>query len=426
MKKEYDIVIAGAGPAGLSLASELSKDFKVLVIEKGKIGQTSKSWISYEDRIERLGIPKEVISYKFDKWHFRYKGAEMIVTDKFVSLDEHKMLSYWIDRCIKNNVDFLDNVEFKKFKNNLNSAVINDRFEARLFIDCCGIKSPILKKEDMIAKISYINCYGAVVSSKKDEVCYYEVTEKNSGRWFNFGVTRLSEDRYFLLFFFYSDEKEDMKKYTKNFYDYSRMFFSKDFKVIEIKSDCYAVGKLRKHALDNIYLFGDAGLFCPGLIGMGFNEILKQYKKVAKHLNGCLKDNKLSRGDLETPASIIEDADSAFFRIFNEIINCLSEKDLKSITSMEGNEDIKRKLFRNDLSKEDLIRSIRLFFGRIDLENFILNTPSKKLEIVLKELSKLGEDIVIEELISILKNRFVKKMTGAFFRFFWLKTNLFK
>ncbi|MGR3220966.1 MAG: NAD(P)-binding protein [Candidatus Anammoxibacter sp.] len=34
MKTDYDIVIIGSGPMGLSVGSELSKEFKVLIIEK--------------------------------------------------------------------------------------------------------------------------------------------------------------------------------------------------------------------------------------------------------------------------------------------------------------------------------------------------------------------------------------------------------
>lgn len=42
----YDVAIIGGGPAGLSIGAELSKKgHKVLVIEKGDIGETDRSWI---------------------------------------------------------------------------------------------------------------------------------------------------------------------------------------------------------------------------------------------------------------------------------------------------------------------------------------------------------------------------------------------
>jgi flavin-dependent dehydrogenase len=40
--EEFDVIIVGAGPAGLSIGSELSKNHKILVIEKNKIGETNK------------------------------------------------------------------------------------------------------------------------------------------------------------------------------------------------------------------------------------------------------------------------------------------------------------------------------------------------------------------------------------------------
>ena len=47
--ESFDVIIVGAGPAGLLLAKELSKKHKVIILEKNKIGDTNKSWVSYKD-----------------------------------------------------------------------------------------------------------------------------------------------------------------------------------------------------------------------------------------------------------------------------------------------------------------------------------------------------------------------------------------
>ena len=45
MENFYDVVIVGAGPAGLAIASEVSKKLRVLVIDsKKQIAKTSRSW----------------------------------------------------------------------------------------------------------------------------------------------------------------------------------------------------------------------------------------------------------------------------------------------------------------------------------------------------------------------------------------------
>lgn len=52
----YDVIIIGAGPAGLLLSKELSKKYSVLVLEKNKVGDTNKNWLTYEDRWNKWKI----------------------------------------------------------------------------------------------------------------------------------------------------------------------------------------------------------------------------------------------------------------------------------------------------------------------------------------------------------------------------------
>ena len=58
---DYDIIIAGAGPSGLSVAHDLSKDFKILLIDKRKIPYTTSAWYSYEDRVKKNNLDFYII-----------------------------------------------------------------------------------------------------------------------------------------------------------------------------------------------------------------------------------------------------------------------------------------------------------------------------------------------------------------------------
>ena len=55
--RKYDIIIIGAGPAGLSAAVELSnQNANVLLIDKGKIGDTDKTWCAWGDQFKEHGM----------------------------------------------------------------------------------------------------------------------------------------------------------------------------------------------------------------------------------------------------------------------------------------------------------------------------------------------------------------------------------
>ncbi|MEM4755910.1 MAG: FAD-dependent monooxygenase [Candidatus Woesearchaeota archaeon] len=90
----YDVIIAGAGPAGLMLAKELSKKQTVLVLEKGELGKTNKSWLTYEDRWKKEKFPKTYITNTFNRWHFPIPfcgdDVEFYADDRFVVIDETK------------------------------------------------------------------------------------------------------------------------------------------------------------------------------------------------------------------------------------------------------------------------------------------------------------------------------------------------
>ena len=64
--KSYDVIIIGAGLAGLSLGSELSKKHNVLVIEKGQIKKEHKTWTTEESIIKDAGLEKFITAH-FDK-----------------------------------------------------------------------------------------------------------------------------------------------------------------------------------------------------------------------------------------------------------------------------------------------------------------------------------------------------------------------
>ena len=89
----YDVVIVGAGPAGLNCAKQfLNSNIKVLILEKNKtIGpKICAGGLTGKD-IEYLNIPKKLIEYS-------YKEIELVVKNKREKIVNETPFAYTIDR----------------------------------------------------------------------------------------------------------------------------------------------------------------------------------------------------------------------------------------------------------------------------------------------------------------------------------------
>ncbi|MGB5782571.1 MAG: NAD(P)-binding protein, partial [Eudoraea sp.] len=91
----YDIIIAGGGPAGMSAAAELSKDFKILILEKKKPGTTQTTWYSYEDRAVKYEL-EDAIAVRTKYIKFTAPTVEHFMKDECVVFDQQKVLEIWM------------------------------------------------------------------------------------------------------------------------------------------------------------------------------------------------------------------------------------------------------------------------------------------------------------------------------------------
>lgn len=166
---QYDVVVIGGGPAGLAIASELSRNWRVLVVDKGQAGTTKRSWF----------VPPNVIDDEVRP--FTYGGVTRFLAstctgatanwrarqfERYPYVDEKTILPHWVSVIEDNGSEVLSQCEYRSHEVSAKGVSIDTtrgKFQARLLIDCSGYNSPIAKQYG-ISRAGYYwwSVYGAV------------------------------------------------------------------------------------------------------------------------------------------------------------------------------------------------------------------------------------------------------------------------
>ncbi len=308
--KFYDIVIAGAGPAGLSLASKLSKNFKVLVFDKNKIPYSTAIWYSYADRVKKYGMEK-AIDNKCHSLYYKAVKEEHTMKDCCVVLDREKALDIWKQQALKNKAVIKPNQALKGFSKNpdgtINVLTDKSKFKTKLLIDCTGIQSPILKKYNLVKSLNSWLCYGFVLKNVKvdpDQIKFYPTLDEHNTY---IGIHPHSKSEVDFYIFRSLKELHNPEILKKQWEQVKKEYFPKGKKVAPIKGPLVS-GYLRKYSLDNVAFFGEASMFVPPGCGAGFNEIMMQHENYANNIKELMLKNKLSARSLK----------KALFRVINK------------------------------------------------------------------------------------------------------------
>ncbi len=169
----YDVIVIGAGPAGMSIASEISKDLNILVIDgKEKLGECTKSWFIpgflIDDNPEVMsfmdkGILRLLCSTASGKetcWDTNIKGG-------YYYVKEHEILEYWGKKILDNGAKITLGTYYADHTTYKDKVVVDTtdgRYDAKLLIDASGHDSMVKKKYKRKEPNYYWwSVYGAIV-----------------------------------------------------------------------------------------------------------------------------------------------------------------------------------------------------------------------------------------------------------------------
>ena len=405
----YDIIISGAGPAGLSAAVELSKDYKILIIEKRKPGTTSSTWYSYYDRAEKYGL-LDAVAVRTDYIKFTSPTQTHYMKDDCVIFDHNKVLHIWLERAINNGVTVKQET-FREYKKENNGVVVitnKGEYSASLLIDAMGTDSPIIRKNDLISRKDAWVIYGARVQNVKSEnpyqLEYYPLNDEENTY---VGIHPLSETESNIYVF--KGEKNTLGNPAEMKEKFEAVLKEVQPNAIKLETlqGSIVSGSLKKYALDNVVFFGASGMLNPDGCGMGFNEILKQHQIFAAEIKKAMKNNTLDEKTLGNIADKLRDQEVIYFQ---KIIGAFSLFFIKSKGKWDGGvkwlnamgEDSKYWM-RNEMDLEWLKKANLKLHSVIPITETVKMIPVDELPFIIGQLMRFANKAFLSKITNGVK-----------------------
>jgi len=426
--ENYDVVIIGAGPAGLFMAKELSKDFSVCVIEKNNVGETSKFWVVSnknvrDNRLEDCVIcrPKECVyrNYLGNEFGGKIKEGNPII-------DEHKVLEKWAKEAKKKKVTFHEKTIFQKFNYNRGGVKVSTSkgiLQARLLIDASGESSKIAKKYGMVKIIGYHSTYGGLYENlnidNPDKIVMWDYLKKSKPikLWL---IYPLSKSKAYTLIYLTSSKKYPIDKLKRYFKDYIKKVsylprMMKNAKLLESKFGYIPLYERKKAAINRVLILGDAAGLDPPCFGGGFYIVLSLYKKFAERIKEKLKENKLNSLNLQQCVKLPEIYQDNF--LFQEILSYAMRNPDKEELFLKGMEVLSNrfnsrqeaKLLFSKAEPKILAKLISSLIFSYSLEEIFKLLPKENIPLFIELCTRLLEDSFVEEAYEIFNKKYPKK-----------------
>jgi flavin-dependent dehydrogenase len=405
----YDIIVLGAGPAGLAIASELSKKHTVLIIEKGKIGETTKAWTTDEKIIRKAGLGKFVTG-RFEKCYLQStQKNKFYIKNKTVTVDEHAVLKYWAKKTAAQSAVFKENTKFLGLAQRKDCAQVKTTkgiFTAKIVIDAMGIESPIAKKYKIYQKLFYWPIYGEEITTphltKEDYILGLVMAREKPITWAEVFAAKPGTSVVYV--FKYLAEKTDplkLEKEQREFLDHSE-FKNKfrGYKIIRRVHGVIPMGLSRTHIAGRVFFFGDTGLLAPSALGSGFTNIIQHHKRFAHHISNCIRKNKFDEKSLDYPYTENEVLNREVQLLIGLIFLHATAEDMDAFLNGMGkmsNKLLLDMLFMR-LTPAHILLFIKMLVRDVGLGRLEKIIPKKEYGFVLKTIEKiLGEELIIEE-----------------------------
>ena len=278
--KKYDVIIVGAGPAGLNCALHLSKTKKkILLIEKNELigPKVCAGGLTNHD-LTYLKPPKSLLEYKFKEItiHTPFDKSVVKLKDTFVYTINREKLGQWQLKKLKNSgVEIRINARVTEIKKNCIIINHSEKIKFKYLVGADGSASIVqnfLKLENRIGLgIQYI------IPTKK----YKKIEMFLDSKLFNSWYAWIFPHKNYVSIGCGGDPRIiSSKQLRDNFNKWLKK------RKIDVSKGEYQAAPInynyQGHKFKNIYLIGDAAGFASGLTGEGIYQALVSGEEIAK------------------------------------------------------------------------------------------------------------------------------------------------
>ncbi len=264
IKRNFDIIIVGAGVSGLILADEITKrtNKKVLLLEKEKKLKFEKNLCFWNHPYNILNKSadnkwkKVCVIIKGKKHSLNFSGIE------YLRIKSKNLYNFFLSRLKKRkNFKIIMGVKIKSLKSNNNIVELNTEnkiYNSQLLFDS-RIDNNVEKSHRLLQHF-----YGVEITFKeniinKDEVILMDIQNKKNN--FNFiYVLPFSQNKILVETTYFSKRTLSRSKYKQDIEMYmSRNYFGKQYKIRFCESGIIPMFRIIEKKMENCIKIGTAG-----------------------------------------------------------------------------------------------------------------------------------------------------------------------
>lgn len=295
---ETDILVVGGGPAGLMAAKYLSRLHRVTVIERGKLGETVKCWVTTQRRLHRHGLSDCVLETPSRMTAGTFLGAGLAATGDYAVVDDRQLLRTLLNSCTSQGVSLEENCRLMNLSwrgNHLSVETNRQNFLARLVIDASGGASTIADTFRLHKIFGFYSVYGALLRNirlRNKEIVLGYVSQLGHPPPI-IEVFPTGNDSAYCVVFVYSKSfisPHSLALMFRDHCEHNPFFQTRSETTFEDeKAGAIPIGLRHRRHLPGVVPFGEAGIINPPLMGTAFNEVLEYAEPFCSQISNALR-----------------------------------------------------------------------------------------------------------------------------------------